>query len=112
MKYLLALDQGTTSSRAILFSLEGRPVAMAQREFRQLYPRPGWVEHDPLEIWESQLGVAQEVLRQAGVETREVVALASPGGPAGPTWPGRPWRGWPSRCWTWCGPWRGRRGFP
>ncbi|RTH36404.1 hypothetical protein CSW37_07125, partial [Thermus scotoductus] len=47
MKYLLALDQGTTSSRAILFSLEGRPVAMAQREFRQLYPRPGWVEHDP-----------------------------------------------------------------
>ncbi len=47
MSYLLALDQGTTSSRAILFSLEGRPVAMAQREFRQLYPRPGWVEHDP-----------------------------------------------------------------
>lgn len=75
MKYLLALDQGTTSSRAILFSLEGRPVAMAQREFRQLYPRPGWVEHDPLEIWESQLGVAQEVLRKAGVEAREVVAL-------------------------------------
>lgn len=75
MKYLLALDQGTTSSRAILFSLEGRPVAMAQREFRQLYPRPGWVEHDPLEIWESQLGVAQEVLRQAGVEARQVVAL-------------------------------------
>ncbi|RTI27633.1 glycerol kinase GlpK, partial [Thermus scotoductus] len=75
MKYLLALDQGTTSSRAILFSLEGRPVAMAQREFRQLYPRPGWVEHDPLEIWESQLGVAQEALRQAGVEAREVVAL-------------------------------------
>ncbi|UZX15354.1 glycerol kinase GlpK [Thermus sp. PS18] len=75
MKYLLALDQGTTSSRAILFSLEGRPVAMAQREFRQLYPRPGWVEHDPLEIWESQLGVTQEVLRQAGVEAREVVAL-------------------------------------
>ena len=75
MKYLLALDQGTTSSRAILFSLEGRPVAMAQREFRQLYPRPGWVEHDPLEIWESQLGVAQEALRQAGVEAKEVVAL-------------------------------------
>ncbi|MBW6393812.1 glycerol kinase GlpK [Thermus sp. SYSU G05001] len=75
MKYLLALDQGTTSSRAILFGLEGRPVAMAQREFRQLYPRPGWVEHDPLEIWESQLGVTQEALRQAGVEAREVVAL-------------------------------------
>ncbi|QWK21012.1 glycerol kinase GlpK [Thermus antranikianii] len=75
MPYLLALDQGTTSSRAILFSLEGRPVAMAQREFRQLYPRPGWVEHDPLEIWESQLGVAQEALRQAGVEAKEVVAL-------------------------------------
>ncbi|RTG99952.1 glycerol kinase, partial [Thermus scotoductus] len=72
MKYLLALDQGTTSSRAILFSLEGRPVAMAQREFRQLYPRPGWVEHDPLELWETTLLAAREALRRGGVEAGEV----------------------------------------
>ncbi|WP_253731955.1 glycerol kinase GlpK, partial [Thermus scotoductus] len=75
MKYLLALDQGTTSSRAILFSLEGRPVAMAQREFRQLYPRPGWVEHDPLELWETTLLAAREALRRGGVEAGEVLAL-------------------------------------
>lgn len=75
MKYLLALDQGTTSSRALLFTLEGRPVAMAQREFRQLYPRPGWVEHDPLEIWETTLWAAREALRRAGVEAGEVLAL-------------------------------------
>ncbi|MGC8966741.1 MAG: glycerol kinase GlpK [Thermus sp.] len=75
MKYLLALDQGTTSSRAILFTLEGRPVAWAKREFRQLYPRPGWVEHDPLELWETTLLAAREALRRAGVEAREVLAL-------------------------------------
>lgn len=75
MKYLLALDQGTTSSRAFLFTLEGRPVAGAQREFRQLYPRPGWVEHDPLELWETTLFAAREALRRGGVEAGEVVAL-------------------------------------
>jgi len=75
MKYLLALDQGTTSSRAFLFTLEGRPVAGAQREFRQLYPRPGWVEHDPLELWETTLLAAREALRRAGVEAGEVWAL-------------------------------------
>lgn len=74
-RYLLALDQGTTSSRAILFTLEGRPVAMAKREFRQLYPKPGWVEHDPMEIWESQLWAAQEALRRAGVGGEAVLAL-------------------------------------
>ncbi|GGN04881.1 glycerol kinase [Thermus composti] len=75
MRYLLALDQGTTSSRAILFTLEGRPVAVAQREFRQLYPKPGWVEHDPLELWETTLWAAQEALRRAGVGAGEVLAL-------------------------------------
>ncbi|WP_038041734.1 glycerol kinase GlpK [Thermus tengchongensis] len=74
-KYLLALDQGTTSSRAFLFTPEGEPVAMAQREFRQLYPRPAWVEHDPLEIWESQLWAAQEALHRAGVGPEAVAAL-------------------------------------
>ncbi|WP_267875016.1 FGGY family carbohydrate kinase, partial [Proteus terrae] len=67
MRYLLALDQGTTSSRAILFDENGRLVGMAQREFAQLFPQPGWVEHDPLEIWETQIGVAREVLYQTGV---------------------------------------------
>ncbi len=75
MKYLLALDQGTTSSRALLFTLEGKPIAVAQREFRQLYPRPGWVEHDPVELWETTLFAAREALRGAGVEAGEVLAL-------------------------------------
>ncbi|HJW33097.1 MAG TPA: FGGY family carbohydrate kinase, partial [Holophagaceae bacterium] len=63
MPYLLALDQGTTSSRAILFDETGRPAAMAQQEVRQSYPHPGWVEHDPEEIWATQLECAREVLR-------------------------------------------------
>ncbi|TBH21349.1 glycerol kinase GlpK [Thermus thermamylovorans] len=75
MKCLLALDQGTTSSRAFLFTLRGEPVALAQRPFRQLYPRPGWVEHDPLEIWESQLWAAREALKEAGVGPEAVAAI-------------------------------------
>ncbi|GAA6763637.1 MULTISPECIES: glycerol kinase GlpK [Thermus] len=75
MKYLLALDQGTTSSRAILFTLEGEVVALAQRAFAQHYPEPGWVEHDPWEIWESQLWAAREALRRAGVGPEAVLAL-------------------------------------
>lgn len=74
-QYLLALDQGTTSSRAILFTLEGGLVAMAQRSFQQIYPAPGLVEHDPLEIWQTQLQTAQEVLARAGVAPGQVVAL-------------------------------------
>jgi glycerol kinase len=54
MKYILALDQGTTSSRAVLFNRNGQPVAIAQQEFTQYFPQPGWVEHDALEIWQSQ----------------------------------------------------------
>jgi len=73
MRYLLALDQGTTSSRAILFTLQGEVVAVGRRAFRQLYPRPGLVEHDPREIWEGQLLAAQEALKAAGAE--EVLAL-------------------------------------
>ncbi|HEX2835604.1 MAG TPA: glycerol kinase GlpK [Thermoanaerobaculia bacterium] len=70
---ILALDQGTTSSRAILFGRDGEVLAIAQREFRQFYPKPGWVEHDPEEIWESQLAVAAEVVN--GVPGLEVVAI-------------------------------------
>ena len=64
-KYILALDQGTTSSRAILFDKRGEMLAVAQKEFRQHFPRPGWVEHDPDEIWSSQLGVANEAISRA-----------------------------------------------
>ena len=75
MPHVLALDQGTTSSRAIVFDESGSAVAMAQREFQQIFPRPGWVEHDPLEIWESQLAVAQEALARAGLAASEISAL-------------------------------------
>ena len=74
-KYVLALDAGTSSSRAILFDNGGRIVSVSQREFRQIYPRPGWVEHDPLEIWETQLAVAREALAKAGADAADVVAV-------------------------------------
>jgi glycerol kinase len=73
--YILALDQGTSSSRAILFDWAGRPVASAQQSIRQLYPQPGWVEHDPDEIWETQVATAHQVLRQAAVEPGQVAAI-------------------------------------
>jgi len=75
MTYLLALDQGTSSSRSIVFDAQGRIVAMAQREFRQHYPQPGWVEHDAQEIWETQLATAREALAKAGLQPREVRAV-------------------------------------
>ena len=72
---VLALDQGTTSSRAILFDRRGRCVASAQEEFRQHYPRPGWVEHDPSDLWETTRRVAQRVLRKAGIGSGGVAAV-------------------------------------
>jgi glycerol kinase len=75
VSYILALDQGTTSSRAILFDRDGGIRGVAQREFRQLFPQPGWVEHDPMEIWTSQAGVAVEALAGAGVRARDVAAI-------------------------------------
>ena len=74
MRHVLALDQGTTSSRAIIFDETGRPVASAQREFRQHYPQPGWVEHDADEIWRSQREVAREALRASGLKAEDLVA--------------------------------------
>lgn len=73
--FLLALDQGTTSSRAILFDASGAPLASAQQEFRQIYPQPGWVEHDPEDIWRSQYAVAAQVLADAGVSAGDVAAI-------------------------------------
>lgn len=72
MDYLLALDQGTSSSRSIIFGHDGSIVAMAQREFRQIYPQPGWVEHDPLEIWQTQPETAREVLRAAHLSAQQI----------------------------------------
>ncbi|MFO7245393.1 MAG: glycerol kinase GlpK [Thermaerobacter sp.] len=74
-RYVLALDQGTTSSRAILFDHGGRVVAVKNQEFRQIYPRPGWVEHDPYDIWHSQLQVAREVMQMAGVGPGDIAAI-------------------------------------
>jgi glycerol kinase len=75
MKFILALDQGTTSSRAILFNHDGGIVAVAQKEFRQIFPKPGWVEHDAQEIWATQAGVASEVLHKAGAKAADVAAI-------------------------------------
>jgi len=75
MTVLLALDQGTTSSRAIVFDAGGRELATAQKELRQIFPQPGWVEHDPSEIWRDQLAVAQEALRRSGRAAAEVAAI-------------------------------------
>jgi glycerol kinase len=73
--FVLALDQGTSSSRAILFDHAGAPVAVAQQPFQQIYPQPGWVEHDPEAIWQSQMETAHEVLAQAGATAGDVAAI-------------------------------------
>ena len=73
--YILALDQGTTSSRAILFDRDQNILGVAQKEFTQLYPKEGWVEHDPMEIWSSQYGVMMEVIAQSGVEPADIAAI-------------------------------------
>ena len=74
-EFILALDQGTTSSRAIIFDHNGLPVSSAQKEFTQFYPKPGWVEHDPEEIWSTQAGVALEAITKAGLESANIAAI-------------------------------------
>ena len=74
-KYILAFDQGTTSSRAILFDKNANIVSVAQREFTQIFPQPGWVEHDPNEIWQSQIEVAREAVAKANIQPREIAAI-------------------------------------
>lgn len=75
MPFILALDEGTTSARAILFDHAGQVRAVAQKEFRQSFPQPGWVEHDPLEIWTAQISVAIEALAKAGIRAKDVAAI-------------------------------------
>jgi glycerol kinase len=74
-KYILSLDQGTTSSRAIVFDNNGLPVSSAQKEFPQHFPKPGWVEHDPENIWSTQSGVAVEALKKAGIDSKSIAAI-------------------------------------
>ncbi|MDP2112530.1 MAG: FGGY family carbohydrate kinase, partial [Bacteroidota bacterium] len=73
--FILAFDQGTTSSKAIVFDRNGHQVATAQKEFTQYYPEPGWVEHDPEEIWSTQAGVAVESITKAGLEMTNIAAI-------------------------------------
>lgn len=75
MKYILALDQGTTSSRCILFNQYGNICSMAQKEYEQIYPKPGWVEHDPMEIWSSQLAVAIEAMAKISAKPEEICGI-------------------------------------
>ena len=74
-KYVIAMDQGTTSSRAILFDKSGTIISMVQREFRQIFPKPGWVEHDPMEIWSTQMGVTMEAMQKVDARIEEIAAI-------------------------------------
>ena len=74
-KYIMALDQGTTSSRCILFNERGLIVSVAQKEFKQIYPEAGWVEHDPMEIWATQFSVASEALLKANIKETDIAAI-------------------------------------
>src|SRR5438445_6069639 len=75
MTYILALDQGTTSSRSIVFNREGSVVSVGQKEYRQIYPQSGWVEHDPREIWQSQIETALEALAKASLTAADIAAV-------------------------------------
>jgi sugar (pentulose or hexulose) kinase len=75
MAYLLALDQGTSSSRSIIFDEQGQIVASAQQEFRQIFPQPGWVEHDANEIWQSQFVTCQQAMRNARLQANDIAAI-------------------------------------
>ena len=74
-RYILAMDQGTTSSRCILFDRQGTPRSVVQREFAQIYPQPGWVEHDPMDIWSTQMGVAMEAMQKINAQAEEIAAI-------------------------------------
>lgn len=74
-KYIIALDQGTTSSRAVLFSEEGEAISVVQKEFKQIFPHPGWVEHDPMEIYASQYSVLIELIAQTGISASDILSI-------------------------------------
>ncbi|MBQ2174649.1 MAG: glycerol kinase, partial [Alphaproteobacteria bacterium] len=74
-KYVMALDAGTTSNRCILFNEKGEMCSVAQKEFTQYFPQPGWVEHDANEIWQTQLSVAREAMRKVGAKSEDIAAI-------------------------------------
>ena len=74
-KYIMALDAGTTSNRAIIFNKKGEIMSVAQKEFTQFFPHPGWVEHDATEIWSTQLGVCTEAIAKLGIESKDIEAI-------------------------------------
>ena len=74
-KYVMALDQGTTSSRCIIYDRKGEQISIAQKEFKQIFPQAGWVEHDPMEIWGTQIGVAREALAKAGLKASDIDSI-------------------------------------
>jgi len=74
-RFILALDQGTTSSRAMIIDSDGTVSSIAQRPFTQIFPQPGWVEHDPVEIWSSQIGTATEALASANMSAADIAAI-------------------------------------
>jgi glycerol kinase len=71
-EYIMALDQGTTSSRAVIFDHQGKMISIAAKEFRQIFPQPGWVEHDPMEIWDSQMEAARQALDSANLSPQQI----------------------------------------
>src|SRR4026207_414397 len=73
--YILALDQGTTSSRSMLFDRQGNSISTAQKEFKQIYPQPGWVEHDAEEIWSTQFGTMAESVAKAGINMKQIAGI-------------------------------------
>ena len=75
MTHILAIDQGTSSSRTIVFDRAGQIQTLVQQEFTQIYPNPGWVEHDPLEIWSSQLATLQQAMQQSGLSAQDINAI-------------------------------------
>ena len=77
-KYVMALDQGTTSSRCIIFDHQGKIIAKAQKEFQQIFPKPGWVEHNPLEIWSSQLSVMIEAQALSNIKAIDLAGIGIP----------------------------------
>ena len=74
-KYVMALDQGTSSARCILYDRRGRQISVAQKEFRQIYPKEGWVEHDPMDIWSTQIGVAQEAMLKINATYNDIDSI-------------------------------------
>ena len=75
MKYIIALDQGTTSSRTIVFDEKGKPVASVNQEFEQIYPKPGWVEHAPMAILNSQVETMKEAIKKSAIDTKDIAAI-------------------------------------